>query len=216
MMYGAFRQSFLDFLNRKEITPSQADFFINTAKLRLQRDENLNFALKRKTYTYPSVGGVGVALDSDFKALYGEYSVSILNAAGGRTPLAGSTFSQEQRRTRDTINFRPQSVETKSISFYLVMLGGITTLFLRPEVAASQLELVYYIWLPDYSAEGDTDILLDKGFDALLWEGLKVANMHLAEENRVKIDDLLARDALMKLQDWASRLTISGVTLDLA
>jgi hypothetical protein len=180
---------------------------------------NLHFVVKKKVYTYPNIEGVGAALDTDFKALYGEFCVVILNAAGGRTPLKGSTYVQENRRLRDTVpdlGSPPiQSIQTKDIRFTLVFLSGLPFLFLAPEVAAAQLELTYYAWLPDYLADEDTDVLLERGYDALLWESVKVANMRLMEEDRVQIDQALASQALTSLQEWARGLTISGATLDL-
>lgn len=214
----AFREMVKDFLKRKNLTDAQLDRNINLAKMRLQRDYALNVVAKKKTLTYPSAGG-GVALGSDFRAFYDDFSVVILNGAGGSTPIRGSTFNEEQRRLRDDQRdgvSTMTSIETREIHFYCMSLDGEMKLFLNPEIADAILEVYMFAFLPDYSADGDEDILLTVGRDAMLWETLKVCNMFLVEEERVKIDSVLANEALSSLQAWAARAVTSGSTMDLA
>lgn len=206
-----------DFLQRKDVSDAQVMQWANLAKLRLQRDDNLSLAVRKTTLSpYPTTEGVGIALPSDFKGFYGEFSVVILNAAGGVTPLKGSTLTQALRRTRDRGANTWTKFPTAEIVWYAEpQENGLIRLFLFPEISAASLKVWYYVWLPDYVSSTDEDILLTIGRDALLWETLKVANMFLTEEDRVKVDDALASAAIAKVEDWCSRVLTSGATLDL-
>lgn len=202
-----------DFLKRKDFTDSQLDQYINLAKLNIQRNAALHIAVAQTTVTYPTAGG-GVSLGNAFREFYGDFAVSFENATGGATPIRGSTFSEEQRRLRADSE-AATSVVAKELRYYIRFVNGTPYLFLNPEIADASLKVTYYTWLEDYSSDSDEDVILRIGRDALLWETLKVCNMRLTEEERVKIDDALMKASLVALQDWAARVATAGDSGDL-
>lgn len=222
MQYVTFRDLVKSFINRKDVTSDQLDFFVNGGKDALQLTQAFNFTKKSATLVYPSNGGVGVQLPSDYKSLAGDYAVRFEGTDGARTPLKGSTYANEMRRLNataplTTVASALQPIPTRGITFYVEFVDDAPWLFLNPEVAAASLLVKYISWISDYSSSvpDREDFLLRHGNQILLWKALEYANTFESEDAKVEINTEMANRGLATLLDFDSRMEIDGAHLDL-
>src|SRR3972149_1136114 len=118
MQLQAFHTLVTQFINRKDVTPDQVTFFINTALREFELRQNLNFNRRSALVTYPSSPGVGVALSGssglntpppdasisyEFRSLDGDFAVGLIGTNGVEVPLIGDTAVNVQRRKRTNI-----------------------------------------------------------------------------------------------------------------
>lgn len=221
MKYQAFRELLKSFVQRKDITPEQLDFFVNTAKSELQLERNFNFTRKTAALVYPSTVGVGIPLPSDFKGLVGQRAVSI-GVNGINRPLLGESFSQRQRRQQQatpipSITTAMVPVPQTGVAFRVEWLNETPSLMLFPEVADALLQVWYYSWIPDYGDDLDReDFLLKYAFQCLLWEALKVQNRFVKEEQRISVDETAYEMSLNRLLEYDARIPDDGATMNLS
>lgn len=234
MQFLAFHNLVKQFLNRKDLTDDQIDFFINTALRELQLQQPLNFTRKSAAVTYPSTPNVGVALDGAsgadpaFRALAGDYAVSFMDSNGVAIPLQGDSFVNVQRRIRwnnppnslqwPQVNVSLLPISQQTIVYYTSMLSGVNTLFLWPEVASAPLVLFYHAWITEYNwSSGATreDWLLKYGNQALLWGAIEVNNRFQAEDARIPIDQNQSARALDAILREDANIPTIGAAINL-
>lgn len=207
MKYNEFLASVGAYLVDTELV-IQIPGFIRTARLRLQRKFDWNFTRADIRLDYPSTENVGVVLPPTFKSFAGSNAVKVVDADLIPTAiLTGSSLEKEYRR----------SSSSEQIRYYVKYAAASTIrLFTNPEQLGAILLVDCYSWLPDYSGVNDEDIFLLYGHDVLLWETLKVANMFLAEEEKVPINAQLAEAALSEFQSWDNQIGLSGSWIDVS
>lgn len=226
MQYQDFRTQLASFVQRKDISNSQLDFFVNGAKNELQLERDFNFTRKTASLTYPSTLGVGVALPTDYKGLVGQYAVSV-GVNGLNNPIKGETFEQRQRRQQQRYPYpsgwNDSSIQTfppvckTGLNYRVEWLSGAPFLLLYPEVASAALQVWYFSWIPDYGSNLTLeDFLLKYSPMLLLWESLKIQNRYVKEEFRISIDEAAYQASLNRLIEYDSRIPISGAMMDLS
>jgi hypothetical protein len=234
MQFLPFHNLVASFLNRKDITDTQIDFFINTALREFQLRQNLQVTRKMVLATYPSTAGVGVALDGtsgvdgQFRALVGDYAVSFMDPNGVAVPILGDTFANVQRRIRwnnppnslewPAVNISVLPISQQTIVYYTQILSGVQTLFTFPEIASVPLGIFYYSWIVEYDYSGAPareDWLLKYGNQVLLWGALQVANRFLAEDARIVLDTNEYEKAIDTVLRMDSVLPLEGASLNL-
>jgi hypothetical protein len=205
MTYGEFLDYVDSFLNKPEMT-ARIPSFVKTAKLRLLRKYNFNFTRVEEEVTYPGVLATGITLPSSFKGLAGAHSVRLLSG-DSELPLVESTLETERRRALST------SAASSQQRFYVKRTAASTLLFIMPEPLGETVYYEYFSWLEDYVESSEEDFLLLRGHDILLWETIAVANMYLAEENRVQINASLAASALEDFFSFDNQVILGGIDL---
>lgn len=217
MQFLAFHNLVKQFINRKDVTDDQIDFFINTALREFQLRQNLNFTRKSATATYPSTSGLGIVLDGVggvdpyFRALLGDYAVSFLGENGAVTPLLGDTFTNVQRRLLS-------SRVPDSVVYYTRINDGQNILFLYPEVADARLVISFFSWIEEYSwSAGPTreDWMLKYGNQVLLWGALKVANRFFGEDGKIAVGNAQYNAAIDSILRMDAQLPFEGASLNL-
>jgi hypothetical protein len=201
MNYGDFLEYVDSFLNKPELT-ARIPYFVKTARLRLQRRYNFAFTITEGSGTYPGVADTGIVLPSAFKALAGEFSVAV---AGTR--IEGTDLNSLRGRT-----IRGSTSTTQY--YYLKTTTSGSKLFITPEPLSQAVTYDYYAWLADYADSSEEDYFLKYGFDVLLWETLLVANLWLADENRVPINAKAFEIALNEFQAVESQKGLSGSPIE--
>lgn len=203
MVYKDFRDNLLKpFYNRGEVSDALLRNFVNMAKLRIQRDYNLAFALGEATLTYPSEARVGVALPADFKGFFHSHSVMVAGV-----PIEGTTHETEMRRLY-------QGGETTKVRYFALPRGLGWVLYLSPEALGVDMRVTYYKWLPDYTSDNDEDFLTCEGRDVLLWESLRVGNMFQEDDAKVGINETAFQVALHNLRYYCENVLFSGSFVD--
>lgn len=80
------------------------------------------------------------------------------------------------------------------------MYGTGTTVDLRLHVVK---------WLPDYSADGDTDFILDIGAEWIIYRSIQQLNFHLKEDQRLELQAQVVADAWESLRRWNNSVVLS-------
>lgn len=218
MKYSEFTGLLTGFINRKDVTPTQIDFFVNTAKNEMQMLRDFNFTRKLATLTYPSVAGQGVALPTDYKSMAGDYAVKFTTTTGLKVPIKGSSSANERRRLAANSSLPTATpVALSGITYYTEWVNEAPVLWLSPEIAQASLDVAYIAWIEDYAnASGDReDFLLKYGNQVLLWNALKVQNRFVKEDGRITIDEQLFGIAVAAFADYDARITHETSNLDL-
>ena len=232
MNLGDFVTFAKEFTGKKGFTPAQVKSFVNMAKLSLQQRHNFAFTRTEATLSYPSSTGTGVALPSDFKSFYHDHAVRVVTG-GLDYPLEASSEMRELRRlfsssvpsfdnetgvlvattTRTSKDATPPRYYTIPGPF----TAGAQTHKLRtlPEQLSQSLQVTYYAWLPDYSADADQDFLLARGYDLLLWETLKIANTFIFQESKLPINVDAAQAAFDRFERLDNELDGSAGPIDI-
>ena len=230
MDLGTFRDTLVKpFYRRREVSDAQILTFINIAKLVIQRDFGLSFALGREDLTYASTAGEGVSLPNNFKAFYSDMSVSLVSSTGVKMPISGSSFQAEQRRIPFDQSSTDQQVYplnasnvtiTKSLCRYYALPINTNEnakwqLFLQPEVLEIDLSVLYFKWLAPYASLTEEDFLLVRGYDVLLWQTLKAGNRYQQDDAKVEVDDKAGAIALNDLRDYCEKAVYSAGGIDI-
>lgn len=206
MNFGNFRALLKDFLNRKDLTDDQLRAITNVARFQLQRDHNVVTNTTRDSNFVYTVGGKDIGVD--FMSFPFNRSIDIKNADGSWTPLEGTTFATEQRR-----NAPAQPWPSPLPKYYVLFLDGQTMLYLSPDQPAT-LRVLYNKFGAEYVNDTDTDLLLAHGYDALLWEALKLANVFTSDAEKVKIDEALSTKAVNALTAYSASILRSGAPVE--
>lgn len=226
MTYSEFYALVNSYVNKSELIP-RIPSFVATAKVNLQRKHDFNFSRVDAQTTYPATADVGITLNSNFKGLTGQNAVRILSGTV-EMPLVGSTLETERRRLNKTTvgtlastgvvqSFQNyDKTASLDIRYYIKILATGIKLFTYPEQLTQVIRYEYFSWLPTIVSDNSTDYLLSFGHDVLLWETLKVSNMMLAEENRVLIDNDLARAAFDDFVNYDNGLSLAGSFIDVS
>ena len=233
MQYLAFHNLVKSFINRKDVTDAQVDYFVNTASRELQQRQPLNFTISQVATTYPSTGGVGVALSTLtanlYRSLADDYSVTITGLDGAKVPLHGDTKQNVARRYRwgnppnpnqwPQVNTTTFPISTQTIVYYVDYINTVSTLFLYPEVASAPLGSQYYAWLPDYDyavAPTKEDYLLRVGNQVLLYGALVHANTFFGEDAKLPLYLAQFEKSLVDfiMTDSTARITGAELSLD--
>jgi hypothetical protein len=204
MTYGQFLDYVDSFLNKPEMT-ARIPSFVSTAKLRLQRKYDFNFTRVEGEETYPGVANTGITLPTNFKGFTGQHSVRLM-VGTSELPLVGSTLETERRRGTSS-----GVVVTSDVRYYVKRTAATTILLIEPEPLSQTIKFEYFSWLDDYVDSSEEDFFLLRGHDVLLWETLAVANMYLAEENRVQINASLAAAALEDLWSLDNQMSLTFI-----
>jgi hypothetical protein len=134
-------------------------------------------------------------------------------------PMILSTIEIERRRAHATIVGTMNSTgivvsptdlsasSSRELRAYIKQALSVFKLFTFPEQLSATIKYEYFSWLAAYTDSNTEDYLLKYGHDVLLWESLSVANMFLAEENRVMIDAQASQIALQELMSQDNQVT---------
>lgn len=91
-------------------------------------------------------------------------------------------------------------------AFKFFMTGNCIGLYPVPS-ESQEISLYFIKWLPDLSADTDTNFLLDFGWDFLSYKALQFFNTFLKEDARVQVSEALLNRAWMSLVEWDSELS---------
>lgn len=207
MTLGLFKTMLTDFLGvGVTVDSTRLLQIINMARDRIQRNYNLSFAKVIKQDTYPATVNTGYVVPADFKSFVSAKAVQIYNPqTTGWITCSGITQTQ-----LETENVRPSDV---LYQYYIQALATDTRLFIMPEPLSQTIKFRYNCWLAAYSGDFDTDFLLTRGTDVLLFESLKVLNLFLHNEERVQIDAAASAQALMELESFVNQLENNGASI---
>ena len=240
MIYSDFLTQLSSFIQRKDVTKANLDFFVNTAKNELQLGQDFNFMKTTSPpLAYPAKYGTGVSLPLDFKAFDGDYAVKFQVPGGCEVPLKGTSTAEARRRkyqytqqwgSEENLQWTgivpapnppalvvAPTLNLNDIEYYLEWKNNLATLFIFPEALGASLIVQYKAWILDYinTDSQREDFLLDKAPHVLLWGALRVQNRFAKEEQRIPIDAQAAAQAMTTLFEYDAKLASQGDNMDL-
>lgn len=243
MKYGDFLTQLAGFVNRKDVSLSQLDFFVNTAKNELQLTNNFNFIKKvSPVLNYPNIPNTGVRLPIDYKAMAGDFAVQFKSTQSSTVfiPIKGMSKADARRRIYSLNQpFSSMGLEDLSLTgivpnpgggppiptlplnapvqYYAELINNGWFLFTFPEILSCSLIADYYAWIPDYNnvLAVYEDFLLLYAPQVLLWGALRVQNRFVKEDIRTSIDAQAEGTALAALIDFDSRIDHQTDYMDL-
>ena len=240
MIYGDFLTQLTAFIQRKDVTPTNLDFFVNTAKNELQLTQDFNFMkVKSPALAYPNKYVTGVSLPQDFKAFDGDYAVRFQLPSGWGVPLKGTSSAEARRRKyeytqhwgrEENLQWTgivpppnppplvvPPPLNLNDVEYYLEWNNNLATLYLFPEALGCSLTVNYKAWIQDYinTDKDREDFLLQYAPHVLLWGALRVQNRFVKEEQRIPVDAQAASAAMAALLDYDARLVSQSDNMDL-
>jgi len=210
MNLGLFKAMLVDFCgDRITIADARLLSIINMARDRIQRGNDLAFAKKITSATYPATTSAGYTLPTDFKSFVSGKAVWFTGTDGYQIFLPATT------RTILENQGMPATDSNKPREFYVELTTTGSKMFVTFESGflSQAFSYRYNCFLAAYTADGDEDFLLQRGYDALLWESLKVLNLYLKNEERIQIDEPASARAIDELNRYCIELERGGAAI---
>lgn len=214
----------LDWANRPSSETGMLDrakSSINKAIRWSNRSHPFKYAERAARITYP-----GEAFMVDLNSvcdgrIIGLNTVQIVSSGGyAGFPIKVTSYEELQAQRRRAFDNSPSDVVTDHVreatsateSHSGFLLGTSIGLFPRPGTSAVELLVTYNSLLPELTADGDTNFILEYGYDFILTKALQKFNLYLKADRRVEVTNEQIQNEWESFKAW-DRSVISSHAL---
>jgi hypothetical protein len=195
--YADAKNAFLGILNRKDITPSQIDTFMQMGIQRTQRILRIPAMEKVVQFTVDNNWTTGVTVPGDLIEL-----ISIDNDVGSSDP---------QKLRRVDLQTAMRKARTPGIPEVFARNGANFVIGYKPS-PGTLININYFASLPQLSADADTNWFTNGAEDLLIYGALTFSSDYFLDERKAAFEDRY-NSIIADLNDMAARDELSDAAV---